>query len=97
MKVESNDINNFDRFTNNESFVFHSTPIQVGMPYVVAEISAQNYNDARSFILGTSNSFNENSKYINGPLDASSFYTVFVWGFVPPPPVSSLIFNGVCT
>jgi len=76
-------------FPSNSSFTFYTNPAPFNTPYVVAEISSANYQMARRFVVGSneSNSFNDDSKYVNGPLTSDTRYTVFVWGFSPVPQV----------
>ena len=72
--------------TNNDSFVFFMDQPSIGTPYVAAEISADRYPTI--FVLGDALStleLNDNPIYLNGPLNQSTFYTVFVWGFSPVP------------
>ena len=81
-------------FPNNASFVFYSKGnISTLQPYVTAEMEPSAYNNlsASGFVLGdpeSTSSLNDNSLYLNGPLNQSTSYTVFVWGFSPTPAVS---------
>jgi len=94
MKVADGDVlsgNPLDRFPDNSSFVRYSSTVQVSQPYIVAEVDSSNYAAARSFLLGSEaeNILNDlRNVYVNGPLNASTTYTVFVWGFSPNPSVS---------
>ena len=81
-------------FPNNDSFVFYSDGnIGTQQPYVIAEMESSAYNNLSTsgFVLGdpeNTSSLNDNSLYLNGPLNQSTSYTVFVWGFSPTPAVS---------
>ncbi len=91
MKLENNILPpNINNFVDNSSFSFYTANIGVQIPYVVAEINDSSYNKskAKDFTLGGNTSdFNDIPKYVNGPLSQNTFYTVFVWGFVPVPSV----------
>ena len=86
-------VNPLALYPNNNSFVFYSNMPAVGQPYIVAEISAANYTSARRFLLGSreANKYNDIMAYDNGPLEQSTLYTVFVWGFSPIPQVHHLL------
>ena len=97
----ANSILPINPFMNNDTFVFYTSNINMNQPYVVAEISANNYERARDFLLGDAASLvdaglNDNPIYFNGPLNASTIYTVFVWGFSPVPQVCSACWLCCC-
>ena len=80
-------------FPDNDSFVFYSDGnIGTQQPYVTAEMEPSAYSSiASGFVLGdpeSTSSLNDNSLYLNGPLNQSTSYTVFVWAFSPTPAVS---------
>jgi hypothetical protein len=89
MKVADDAQLPFPNLINNESFVFFTDGnIMLDQPYVTAEISASRYSAARNYILGDSSSsspVNDAPIYVNGPLNESTTYTVFVWAFPARP------------
>ena len=97
MKVAADDQlteNPATRFPNNNSFVTYTSVIEPNQPYIVAEISSSRYEVARNFLLGSLNTqmFNDQpGLYFNGPLNQSTSYTVFVWGFSPTPAAVSCL------
>ncbi len=82
-----------DLFRDNASFVLYSSDVVAMEPYVTAEISMSRYDATRTYLLGSLESnvgLNDNAKYLNGPLNQSTTYTVLVWGFSPVPLVGAI-------
>lgn len=85
--------NPLDLFRDNASFVLYSSDVVAMEPYVTAEISMSRYDATRTYLLGSLESnvgLNDNAKYLNGPLNQSTTYTVLVWGFSPVPLVGAI-------
>jgi len=82
-------------FPNHNSFDSYNASIGINVPYIAAEISSVSYTAMTTpFIVGGGSlMLNDVNEYVNGPLEANTLYTVFVWGFSPVPQVRMRIFG----
>ena len=82
-------------YPNDTQFTNYSSSVPAGTPYIVAEISSNNYDPSMTFVLGDEegtmriNDFPD--LYRNGPLQQGSTYTAFVRAFAVSVPVSICI------
>ena len=85
-------INPKDLFQDNSTFTNYSSDVPLDRPYIVAEISTNNYSQGMTFLLGDearTRSINDfPDLYRNGPLEPETSYVAFVWGFSASVPVS---------
>ena len=101
MKLADNAATPSMSFTNNATFVFSSGDVRVNEPYVTLEIRASRYDAARDYVLGDNSSFSmfndQPQRYINGPLEEGTTYTVFVWAFLQRPMVRGVVGDKGCS